>query len=130
MIATKKKIKTGWIVWIFIIFTAVLLPVQLLTTFDLPLSQIIYALLFVVGPYVGIDQLTSYIATKKMPSGIKYTGSANKLLAITIAMILLMIEMLILQYLEQYAVGMGIHGQESAIREVLMNLLGTYKKNW
>lgn len=93
----KAKQKTAWVVWLIIISVVLLFPLQLIVTFDIPFDGAIWALLFVVGGYIGFDQFATVVTTRNMPLGFKYTGSYKKLMAMTFAMWALMIEALIFQ---------------------------------
>ena len=85
------------VVWLMIISFMVLFPLQLIVKFDIPFSGAIYALMLIVGGYVGLDQFSTIVTTKKLPDGYKYTGSYKKLLFIVIAMWALLFEALIFQ---------------------------------
>lgn len=96
----EEKQKSVWAVWLFIGLTALIFPLQLVVDkFELPLGEASYALMIVVGSYLGFDQLASYAKTKTLNPGDKFTGSYKKLLHITIAMFLLLGELIILQFL-------------------------------
>jgi hypothetical protein len=83
--------KTAWVVWLYIVLYAALLVLQVFVNFNMPLDGATWALLAVVGGYVGMDEFASFVASKKMPSGMKYTGSYKKLLRIVVAMFALVI---------------------------------------
>lgn len=91
------KTKTVWVVWLIIITVGVLFPLQLLLDFPLPFGGALYALMFIVGGYVGFDQFSTVVASRKMPTGFKYTGSYKKLFFIVIGMWILLIEAIIFQ---------------------------------
>jgi hypothetical protein len=92
--------KTAWVVWLYIVLYAALLVLQAVVDFAMPLDGATWALLAVVGGYVGMDQFASFVASKKLPSGMKYTGSYKKLLHIVIAIFTLAIVAIIVQGLE------------------------------
>lgn len=93
----RPKQKTAWVVWIMIIAIAFLFPLQFIVMFEIPFDGAVWALLFVVGGYMGFDQMATIVATRKMPVGYKYTGSYKKLLFITIALWLILVEAMIFQ---------------------------------
>ena len=107
---------TAWAVWVLIVAYAAMLGLQLVVSFALPLDGATWAVMMVVGAYVGADQLATYVASKKMPVGLKYTGSYQKLLRIVVAMMLLVIEAIVVQALvpdtalplDQLMVALGI----------------------
>jgi hypothetical protein len=80
------RMKTVWVVWVYMIAYLALLLLQLRVEFAMPLDGATYALFLVVGGYVGMDEFASFVTSKRMPAGMKYTGSYRKLLAIVIAM--------------------------------------------
>lgn len=103
-----EKQKSAWAVWTIIIITAFIFPLQFCVNFELPFSEAVYALMIVVGAYVGLDQLASFKQTQILPKDIKYTGSYQKLLAIMIAMFILLIEVLVLQsFFSEYKLPLG-----------------------
>jgi hypothetical protein len=110
------KQKTGWAVWVLLLSYAAMLGLQLVVTFPLPLDGATWAVMMVVGAYVGADEFASYVTSKRMPKGVKYTGSYQKLLRIVIAMMLLVIEAIVVQSLipdielplDQLMVALGI----------------------
>jgi len=89
--------KTVWVVWLIILSVGILFPLQLIVNFEIPFSGAMYALMLIVGGYVGLDQFATITTTKKLPNGFKYTGSYKKLLFIVIAMWGLLFEALIFQ---------------------------------
>jgi hypothetical protein len=89
--------KTAWVVWLYIILYAALLILQSVVNFAMPIDGATWALLAVVGGYVGMDQFAAFVASKKLPSGMKYTGSYKKLLQIVIAMFALAIIAIVVQ---------------------------------
>ena len=91
------RTKTVWVVWLIILSVAILFPLQLIVNFEIPFSGAMYALMLIVGGYVGLDQFATIVTTKKLPNGFKYTGSYRKLLFIVIAMWGLLFEALIFQ---------------------------------
>ena len=92
------KTKTIWVVILAILCMAVLPPIQVWAVkFALPFSAAAYALLMILGGYTGMDQLATVATSKKMPSGMKYTGSYKKLLFIVIAAWALAVEYVIFQ---------------------------------
>lgn len=93
----EQKQKSSWAVWLFIGIVALIFPLQFFVNFEMPFTEAVYALMIVVGAYIGFDQLASYKKTQKMPQNIKYTGSYKKLLYITIAMFFLLFEVVIIQ---------------------------------
>lgn len=94
-----KSQKTIWVVWLILISIALLFPLQLIVIFQIPFDSAIWALLFIVGGYMGFDQFATIITSKNMPKGYKYTGSYKKLLFITIALWIILIEAMIFQTL-------------------------------
>jgi hypothetical protein len=107
---------TAWAVWVLIVSYAAMLGLQLVVSFTLPLDGATWAVLMVVGAYVGADEFASYVTSKRMPKGTRYTGSYKKLLRIVVAMMLLVIEAIIVQALvvdtalplDQLMVALGI----------------------
>jgi len=93
----KNKMPTAWVVWVFIVLYAALLGLQLVVDFAMPIDGATWALLAIVGGYVGMDEFASYVASKKMPKGTKYTGSYTKLRRIVIAMFVLMVVAIVVQ---------------------------------
>ena len=93
------KHSTVWAVWTFIVFYAALLVLTLVVDFVMPLDGATYALFLVVGGYVGMDEFASFVASKKMPKGMRYTGSITKLRNIVIAMFAIVILALVVQAL-------------------------------
>lgn len=91
--------KTVWVVWVYIILYAIMLGLQLIVEFALPIDGATWALFFVVGGYTGMDEFASYVTTKRLPKGVKYTGSYDKLMRIVIAMFVLVIIAIIVQAL-------------------------------
>lgn len=91
--------KSVWAVWLFIGLVSLIFPLQLFVSFNLPLRESAYALMMVVGAYLGFDQLATFTKTKTLKPGDKFTGSYKKLLHITIAMFCLLLELIILQFL-------------------------------
>jgi hypothetical protein len=108
--------KTAWAVWALIVSYAAMLGLQLIVNFALPLDGATWAVMMVVGAYVGADEFASYVTSKRMPKGVKYTGSYTKLLRIVIAMMVLVIEAIVVQALipdvalplDQLMVALGI----------------------
>ena len=108
--------RTGWAVWALIVAYASMLGLQLIVDFPLPLDGATWAVMMVVGAYVGADEFASYVTSKRMPKGEKYTGSYEKLLRIVIAMMALVIEAIVVQALvpevalplDQLMVALGI----------------------
>lgn len=78
--------RTAWVVWIYIVAYAAMLALVALVDFAMPLTGATYGLMVVVGGYVGMDEFASFVASKKLPAGVKYTGSKQKLLSIVIGM--------------------------------------------
>ncbi len=89
--------KTSWVVWLILISVALLFPLQLIVIFEIPFDGAIWALFLIVGGYMGFDQFATIVASRKMPKGYKYTGSYQKLLFITIALWVILIEAIIFQ---------------------------------
>lgn len=89
--------KTSWVVWLILVSVAVLFPLQLIVIFEIPFDGAIWALLLIVGGYMGFDQFATIVASRHMPEGYKYTGSYRKLLFITIALWFILIEAIIFQ---------------------------------
>jgi uncharacterized membrane protein len=93
----KTKQKTFWIVFLILATVAFMFPLQMIVNFEIPFDGAIWALLFIVGGYVGFDQFATVVTTKQMEPGFKYTGSYKKLLSITIALWIILVEALIFQ---------------------------------
>lgn len=93
------RTSTLWAVWAFLALYALLVALQAAPGVDFPLDGATYALMFVVGAYVGTDQFASFIATRQLPSGTKYTANHTKLTRITVAMFLVAGESLVVQWL-------------------------------
>ena len=93
----KIKTKTVWVVWLIIISVAVLFPLQIVVNFSIPFSGAMYALMMIVGGYVGLDQFATVVKSKKLPKDYKYTGSYKKLLSIVIGLWILLFESLVFQ---------------------------------
>lgn len=91
------RMPTAWVVWVFIVLYAAMLALQAFVKFAMPLDGGTWALLFIVGGYVGMDQFATFVASKKLPQGFKYSGSYKKLLHIVIAMFVLMIVAIVVQ---------------------------------
>jgi len=92
-----KSQKTIWVVWLIIISVFLLFPLQLIVTFEIPFDGAIWALLLIVGGYMGFDQFATVVTSRTLPVGYKYTGSYKKLLFVTIALWLILIEAIIFQ---------------------------------
>lgn len=107
---------TAWAVWALIVAYAAMMGLQLIVNFALPLDGATWAVMMVVGAYVGADEFASYVTSKKMPKGTRYTGSYKKLLRIVIAMMVLVVEAIVVQALvtdtalplDQLMVALGI----------------------
>lgn len=97
MIKEIKPQKTVWVVWLIIISVFLLFPLQLIVTFEIPFDGAIWALLLIVGGYMGFDQFATVVTSRSLPAGFKYTGSYQKLLFITIALWVILIEAIIFQ---------------------------------
>jgi len=93
----KVKQKSAWVVWLIIITVAILFPLQFIVSFPLPFDGAIWALFSVVGAYTGFDQFATITTSRKGPEGYKYIGSYKKLLFITFALWIILIEALIFQ---------------------------------
>jgi hypothetical protein len=91
------KHKTVWVVLLFILAAALTLGFSATGIDWLPVQEMVTALTWVAGAYLGIDQLSGFLASRKLPPGAKYTGNQGKLQFITIAVVLLMIEGVIVQ---------------------------------
>jgi hypothetical protein len=63
------------------------------------MEMAIYSLMMIVGSYIGLDQAATFVSSMKMPEGIKYEGSKEKLRNIAVAMVLVLAEGLIVQYI-------------------------------
>ena len=92
--------KTAWIVWLYIVLYAALLGLQAVVNFAMPLDGATWALLAVVGGYTGMDEFATYVTSKKLPKGQKYTGSYKKLLKIVVAMFVLVVVAIVVQAIE------------------------------
>lgn len=97
MIKEIKPQKTIWVVWLIIISACLLFPLQLIVTFEIPFDGAIWALLLIVGGYMGFDQFATVVASRTLPAGYKYTGSYKKLFFVTIALWLILIEAIVFQ---------------------------------
>jgi hypothetical protein len=89
-------VKMSWFVWlgiltigflVFVIFKGVNL------TFS---TDVMIAFGFLIDAYVGGDQFAAAMATRKMPSGKKFTQNRTKLAFITFGVYALLIESLVL----------------------------------
>ena len=85
------KTKSAFVVWIYIFLYEAMLLLQYFYKVKMPTDGATWALLFVVGGYVGMSQFAAFVTTKKLPDGFRYTGNYKKLLSITIAMFVLSI---------------------------------------
>ena len=92
------KHKSRKFTWFMIVLTWALFIIHSYTTLQIPLYELMYALMFVVGAYTGVDQFSAVIATKNLPNGEKYTGNADKLYAICFGVIVLLFIALVLAY--------------------------------
>jgi hypothetical protein len=84
--------------WFMIILTWVLFIVHTYTLIQIPLFELMYALMFVVGAYTGVDQFAAVMATRKLPSGEKYEANSDKLYAICFGILILLALALFLAY--------------------------------
>lgn len=84
------------LVWGVIIFAWIVFILAPLSPITVPFEVIAYGLMAVVGSYTGIDQLAGVVASRKLPSGVKYTGNKKKLFRITMATILLTFTVIVL----------------------------------
>jgi hypothetical protein len=91
------RMKTAWVVWVYMIAYLAMLILQLIVEFAMPLDGATYGLFLVVGGYVGMDEFATFVASKRLPAGIKYTGSYPKLLAIVVGMFLITTAAVIVQ---------------------------------
>lgn len=94
------KHRTVWVVWLYMAAYAAMLALLAVVDFDMPISGATYGLMIVVGGYVGMDEFASFVASKKLPAGIKYTGSTRKLLNIVIGIFILAAEAMVVQVIE------------------------------
>ena len=85
MSESKRRTPTRWAVWCIIGSYATLLVLAAFGV-SMPLDGATWALTLVVGAYVGVDELSVYIASRNLPRGEKYTGSYAKLRNMVIAM--------------------------------------------
>ena len=92
------KHKARKFTWFMILLTWALFIIHSYTQLQVPLYELMYALMFVVGAYTGVDQFSAVIATKNLPSGKKYMGNVDKLYAICFGVIVLLFIALILAY--------------------------------
>lgn len=90
---------TVWAVWAYFLLFFSLLILQSIDTVVIPMEMAIYALMMIVGSYIGLDQAATFVSSMKMPEGVKYEGSKEKLRNIAIAMVLVLAEGLIVQYI-------------------------------
>jgi len=97
----KKKFKLGtvWAVWAYFVLFFLLLILQAVGTVLIPMEMAIYSLMMIVGSYIGLDQAATFVSSMRMPEGIKYEGSKEKLRNIAVAMVLVLAEGLIVQYI-------------------------------
>lgn len=92
--------KTRIIVIFALVVVAVLPPLQVWgVNFALPFTAAMYFFGLIVGGYTGMDQFSSYMTTKKLPSGVKYTGSRKKLFIIAVVVFAIMAEYVFFQAL-------------------------------
>lgn len=94
-----KRWGTQWAVWFYMILFAGLLAIEATSTEIIPMEAAIYALMMILGSYIGVDQVSTFVASKSMPVGQKYTGSLHKLRNVTIVLCLLVAEALVVQYI-------------------------------
>ncbi|MCG8480713.1 MAG: hypothetical protein MI724_16590 [Spirochaetales bacterium] len=85
MAKSERRTPTRWAVWCTIGSYAALL-VLTAAGGSIPLDGATWALTLVVGAYVGVDELSTYVASRNLPRGQKYTGSYTKLRNMVIAM--------------------------------------------
>ncbi|MFW5776819.1 MAG: hypothetical protein ACOCZB_05975 [Spirochaetota bacterium] len=95
-----ERMPTAWVVWVFLVLYGAMLVLQTVVEFAMPLEGGTWALLFVVGGYVGLDEFATFVTSKRMPSGLKYTGSYRKLLAIVVSMFALLVVAIVVQSIE------------------------------
>ncbi len=88
MTKSERRTPTRWAVWCVIGSYATLLVLTGIGV-SIPLDGATWALTMVVGAYVGVDELSAYIASRNLPRGQKYTGSYAKLRNMVIAMFIL-----------------------------------------
>lgn len=99
---TKQLLKgTQWAVWSYVALFAILQLIQVFSSIIIPMEAAVYALMMIMGSYMGIDQVATFIASKALPAGQKYTGSKAKLKSMTLAIVFLLLEALIVQVLIQ-----------------------------
>lgn len=86
-----ERTRSAFVVWAYIFLYESMLLLQYFTKMKMPVDGATWALLFVVGSYVGMSQFAAFVTTKKLPDGFRYTGNYKKLLRITVAMFVLSI---------------------------------------
>lgn len=93
------KHKSRKFTWFMILLSWSLFIVHSYTHIAIPLNELMYAVMFVVGAYTGVDQFAAVMATRKLPTGQKYTGNSDKLYAICFGIVILLFIALTLSYL-------------------------------
>lgn len=93
------KHKSRKFTWFMIILSWGLFFVHTYTHIAIPLNELMYAVMFVVGSYTGADQFAAVMATKNLPSGHKFTANSDKLYTICFGMIILLVISLVLSFL-------------------------------
>lgn len=89
--------RTAWVVWIYLLAYGAMLALTAVVEFIMPIDGATYGLMVVVGGYVGMDEFASFVTSRKMPAGMKYTGSKEKLLAMVLGMFALAAEAIVVQ---------------------------------
>ena len=67
----------------------------------LPMDGATYGLMMVFGAYIGMDQWSSFVVSKQLPVGTKYTGSRTKLMLLSVMMVILTAEAMWVQYTDK-----------------------------
>jgi len=97
--SVKVRQASAWVVWGFMLAYVAMLILELFVQFPLPIDGSTYALFMVVGGYVGIDQVASYVKSKTLPPGYKYTGSYAKLRNMVVGMMAITLLAIVVQAL-------------------------------
>ena len=90
--------KTSFIVWFVIALVTIMMPAQLATNFELPFDEAIACIGLIVTAYVGISFKASIDVSKI--NGEVYKDKLPQLTALTITFIIMLLEAIILQYME------------------------------
>ena len=89
--------RTVWVVWIYLLSYAAMLALTAIVDFVMPIDGATYGLMVVVGGYVGFDEFATFVTSKRLPAGLKYIGSRQKLLAMVLGMFVIAAEAIVVQ---------------------------------